>query len=168
MFRRFESIKGCGIFEDFHWSTSVADFERINLIYGANGAGKTSLSRALDDLGGESTGFTKVSIRMSNADKTHDRQSGQAHDDEFDRIFVFCDGYVVRNHDFDGDTEVEAVLTLGERSVEDEKRIADLKGLIETGNGELTRSGEASRKADKAIDDEHTTIARGVSTAAEN
>jgi hypothetical protein len=31
MFRRLESIKGCGIFEDFHWNTSVADFERINL-----------------------------------------------------------------------------------------------------------------------------------------
>jgi wobble nucleotide-excising tRNase len=165
MFRRFESIKGCGIFEDFHWNTSVADFQRINLIYGANGAGKTSLSRALDGLGSESKGFTKVSIRMSNADGTHDRQSGQAHDDEFDRIFVFCDGYVVRNHDFDGDTEVEAVLTLGERSVEDEKRITELKGLIDTGNGELTKSGEASRKANKTIDDEHTTIARGVVTA---
>jgi wobble nucleotide-excising tRNase len=165
MFRRLESIKGCGIFEDFHWNTSVADFERINLIYGANGTGKTSLSRALDGLGGESKGFTKVSIRMSNADKTHDRQSDQAPDDEFDRIFVFCDGYVVRNHDFDGDTEVEAVLTLGERSVEDGKRITELKGLIETGTGELTKSGEASRKADKAIDDEYTTIARGVVTA---
>jgi len=32
------------------------------------------------------------------------------------------------SHDFSEDTEIEAVLTLGERTVEDEKRIAQLRG----------------------------------------
>ncbi|WP_407345736.1 AAA family ATPase [Pengzhenrongella phosphoraccumulans] len=73
MLRRLESIKNCGIFEDFRWKTNVPGFERINLIYGTNGAGKTSLSRALDDLAGDGEGFTKVSIRMSNADKTDEQ-----------------------------------------------------------------------------------------------
>ncbi|WP_253905194.1 AAA family ATPase [Arthrobacter sp. H14] len=165
MLRRFDSIKDCGIFENFRWNSAVPDFERLNLIYGANGAGKTSLSRAIDGLRSENGGFTKVSTRMSNADKSNDRQSNQAHDTEFERIFVFSDGYVARSHDFGGDTEVEAVLTLGERTVEDEKRINELSGLIETAIGELTNAAKASRDADKALDDEHTTIARGVVTA---
>jgi len=165
MLRRFDSIKDCGIFENFRWNSAVPDFERLNLIYGANGAGKTSLSRAIDGLRSANGGFTKLSIRMSNADKSNDRQSNQAHDSEFEQIFVFSDGYVARSHDFGGDTEVEAVLTLGKRTVADEKRINELSGLIETTNGELAKAAKASRDADKALDDEHTTIARGVVTA---
>ena len=165
MFRRLESIRDSGIFEDFRWNTSVPDFERLNLVFGTNGAGKTSLARALDGLDSESGGYPRVSIRMSNADKANDRQSNRAHDAEFERIFVFSDGYVARNHDFGGDTEVEAVLTLGERTVEDEKRISELNGLIETTDSELTKAAKASRDANKALDDEHTTIARGVVTA---
>lgn len=62
MLRRFESIKSCGIFEEYQWNPTVPDFERINLIYGTNGSGKTSLSRALDDLSSDGSGFAKVSI----------------------------------------------------------------------------------------------------------
>lgn len=165
MLRRFEAIKDCGIFEAFRWNTSSPDFERINLIYGANGAGKTSLARALDGLHRESGGFAKVSIRMSNEDKTNDRETTQTHDDEFERVFVFSDGYVSRNHNFGGDTEVEAVLTLGERTVEDEKRITKLNELIDQANGDLIKATKAARDAAKSLEDEFTSIARGVVTA---
>lgn len=166
MFRRFELIEDCGIFEDFQWDTSVPDFERINLIYGANGVGKTSLARVLDALNNkESTGFKKMSIRMSDADKTKERQSEQARDDEFERVFVFSDGYVSRSHNFDGDTEIEAILTLGERSVEEDKRIAELKALIEAAQDNLSQTDKSERNAEKALDDEYTTIARSVVSA---
>ena len=154
MLRRFEAIRGCGIFEDFRWDTFLPDFERINLIYGANGAGKTSLARALDGLHSESGGFTKMSIRMSNGDKTNDRVSNQTLDDEFERVFVFSDGYVSRNHNFGGDTEVEAVLTLGERTVEDEKRIAELNDLIAKVSRDLTKATKNAREAAKSLEDE--------------
>lgn len=58
MLRRFESIKNCGIFEDFRWDSGVPDFERINLIYGSNGSGKTSLAHALEDRGDDGSGST--------------------------------------------------------------------------------------------------------------
>jgi wobble nucleotide-excising tRNase len=163
--RRFESIKDCGIFEDYRWNSTVPDFERINLIYGTNGSGKTSLSRALDDLTVDGVGVGRVSIRMSDADKTNDRVSSSAHDAEFDRIFVFSDGYVRRSHDFAGDTEVEAVLTLGERTVEDEKRVVELNGLIQTAEQDLADATKADRAATKALEDEYTAIARGVVNA---
>lgn len=165
MLRRLESIKECGIFEDYRWNSTVPDFERINLIYGANGSGKTSIARALDDLAAGGAGVGKVSIRMSNPDKTNERQSNRAHDAEFDRIFVFSDGYVNRSHDFGGDTEVEAVLTLGERTVEDEKRIAELNELIETDGQELVKAISADRAAARALDDEYTGVARSIVNA---
>jgi len=86
MLRRLESITNCGLFEDYRWDTAAPDFERINLIYGSNGAGKTSLARAFEDLGSSGAGSVGVSIRMSDPDKTsHNRASGQQHDAEFDR-----------------------------------------------------------------------------------
>lgn len=165
MLRRFESVKGCGIFEDYKWNATIPDFERINLIYGTNGSGKTSLSRALDDLAADSLGVGRVSIRMSDADKTNERVSTRVHDAEFDRMFVFSDGYVHRSHDFGGDTEVEAVLTLGERTVDDEKRVAELKELIEAAEQDFEGAKTADRSAAKALDDEYTAIARGVVNA---
>lgn len=165
MLRRFESIKDCGIFEDYKWNSTVPDFERINLIYGTNGSGKTSLSRALDDLAAGGPGVGRVSVRMSEADKSNERVSSRAHDAEFDRIFVFSDGYVDRSHDFGGDTQVEAVLTLGERTVEDEKRVAQLNELIETAEAEVGKATKADRDAAKALDDEYKSVAQTIVTA---
>ena len=165
MLRCFASIKSCGIFEDYKWNSTVPDFERINLIYGTNGSGKTSLSRALDALSSDGSGIANVSIRMSDADKTNDRVSGRVHDPEFNRIFVFSDGYVNRSHDFGGDTEVEAVLSLGERTVEDEKRVADLTELIEAAEVDLGKATKADRGAEKALDDEYKSVAQAIVTA---
>ena len=42
---RLNKAKGYRIFRDFSWpSTGLLDFARFNVIYGWNGAGKTSLS----------------------------------------------------------------------------------------------------------------------------
>ncbi len=102
---------------------------------------------------------------MSNADNSHPRKSNGQHDPEFERIFVFSDEYVARSHDFGGDTEVEAVLTLGEPTVEADKRINELRGLIETAQGELTGATDVSNNADRALDDEYKMIAQGVVNA---
>lgn len=165
MLRRFDSIKNNGNFQDFRWDAAVPEFERINLIYGTNGAGKTSLSRALDSLRSDRGGFTDVSIRLSDVDRNRERQSRHAHDAEFERVFVFSDAYVARSHDFGGDTQLDAVLTLGERTVEDEKRIVELNGLIEKSSELLTAAREAAEGASRALDNEYKTVSVGVVTA---
>lgn len=45
MIVRISKIKGLGIFSDFNWPDSLADFARYNVIYGPNGSGKTTLSK---------------------------------------------------------------------------------------------------------------------------
>lgn len=45
MIRKLLEIKNLGIFDNYHWDPSMANFERFNLIYGWNGSGKTTLSQ---------------------------------------------------------------------------------------------------------------------------
>lgn len=162
MLRSFDSIRDYGIFERFAWNKEIPDFERINLIYGANGVGKTSLSRALDDLGPGCGGHRRVSLRMSDADKTNSRVSGQQHDPEFDRIHVFSDGYVARSHNFADDTQIDAVITLGERTVEDEKRITDLRAMITEEAARLAKLTASAHRATEALEEGYTSVARGM------
>lgn len=46
MIRTIQSIKEFGIFYDFHWPADLPGFKQLNLIYGWNYSGKTTLSRA--------------------------------------------------------------------------------------------------------------------------
>ena len=50
--KRIESIKDMAVFQDFRWASSVrdegnnvAEFRKINILYGRNYSGKTTLSR---------------------------------------------------------------------------------------------------------------------------
>lgn len=130
MLRRLESVKNCGIFASFKWDSALSDFQRINLILGTNGCGKTSLARSLDALTGAGNGHANVSVRLSEPDGTNARTTDQQTDQEFERLFVFSDSYVSRSHHFEGAPEMEAVLTLGEKSVEAETRLVELKRLL--------------------------------------
>jgi len=47
MIKKIESIKGLGLFKGNTSFPDNIDFEKYNIIYGYNGSGKTSLSRAL-------------------------------------------------------------------------------------------------------------------------
>lgn len=57
MIKKFQFIKSLGVFQDFHWDQEVVNkngqverFQHINVIYGRNYSGKTTLSRLLRSL----------------------------------------------------------------------------------------------------------------------
>lgn len=50
MIRRISKIKNLAVFQDFQWKGGVTDFSNVNLIYGYNYSGKTSLSRLFSSL----------------------------------------------------------------------------------------------------------------------
>lgn len=45
--QRIKQVQGIGVFHDFSWTPTLADFQDYNLIYGLNGSGKTTLSNIL-------------------------------------------------------------------------------------------------------------------------
>ena len=52
---RFLKIQDEGLFQNFSWPSNLYEFSKINLIYGWNGTGKTTLSRLMNKLGREVT-----------------------------------------------------------------------------------------------------------------
>ena len=46
MIHRVQQIKSFGVFDNYQWPTGLSDFKQLNLIYGWNYSGKTTLSRA--------------------------------------------------------------------------------------------------------------------------
>ena len=162
MLRRFESINDSSIFERFRWDPGTSDLQRINLVFGTNGAGKTSLARTLDALTGHGEGYRKVSARLSDPDGSNERTTNRQPDDEFKRLFVFIDGYVSRSHRFDEAPEMDAVLTLGEKTVEAETRIGVLRQLIEAKQRERAAAQEAAAKADRELEKVRTAVRNAV------
>ena len=70
--QRFTEIRDEGIFRDFSWNDEeLEDFSAINLIYGWNGTGKTTLSRLMDKLGNE-TKAKKINAKIKIEDNEND------------------------------------------------------------------------------------------------
>jgi len=161
MYRRFEWIKNSGIWVDYKWDTALPDLARINIIYGANGSGKTSLSRALDATRTGSDGFQNLSIQVEESGARHST-NGQ-NDSIFERLYVFSEGYINRSHRFhEGRPNIDAILTLGERTAEAEKQIAELHGELTKRTTERELAEQAERAADRAMVDAQERVSKAV------
>lgn len=149
MIRRFEWIKNSGIFDDYHWDSTLPEFGRINVIYGPNGSGKTSLARALDATRCVFGGFENLSIQT---EESGIRRSTCGQDAPiYDRLYVFSEGYVERSHRFRGGSpNIDAVLTLGERTAEAEEKVAQLKQELTTKTTERNQAQENATTAQRA------------------
>ncbi len=165
MIRRFEYIKKCGIFEDFRWDAGLPDFQRINLIFGLNGTGKSSLSEALDNLTKDQQGYEHVSLLLSEPDGSNQRSTASEYVSDFDNIYVFSDAFVSRSHNFSGEAKMGAVLTLGQKSVEDEKLIKEIETTLPTIQSTLNQAQKEQGKIQNQLDNAYRDISRDVVAA---
>jgi energy-coupling factor transporter ATP-binding protein EcfA2 len=161
MLRRFEWIRDGGYFCDFRSDTSLPEFGRINVIYGSNGAGKSSLARVLDGLRPDADGHQKTSIVVDD-DGSRRSTDGQA-DPAFSRVLVFIEEYVARTHRFrDGDADMEAVLTLGQRTAEDEERLELLRAERQTLTEERTDLAASRSRIARDLEATYGRVAQAV------
>ncbi len=161
MFRRFEWIKRSGIWVDYRWPASLPDFARINVIYGTNGAGKSSLARALDTTRSASNGWQNLSVQVEESEA---KRSTDGQDDPiFDRLYVFGETYVQRSHRFhEGSPNMDAVLTLGERVAEAEEQIGALREELVTRTSELNQAKLDVDAAERAASSAHERVSVAV------
>lgn len=94
--QRFTEIRDEGIFRDFSWDPdNLRDFSDINLIYGWNGTGKTTLSRLMDKLGNE-TEAKKINAKIKISDEDNDIPASKFADYGYS-IKVFNRDYIDKN-----------------------------------------------------------------------
>lgn len=149
MLRRLDWIKASGHFADYRWDSTLPDFARINVIYGPNGSGKTSLARALDGTRNDADGFQRLSVQVEDAGTRRGTNGGD--DDHFDRLYVFSEQYVDRSHRFAGGSpNIDAVLTLGERTAEAEAKIEALRAELVTKTSEFDAARASVTAAERA------------------
>ena len=98
-------IKNVATFDSEHGT--ITDLNKLNFFYGANGSGKTTISRVLANP--ESYSESKIFW-----DK-----------EEIEDILVYNHDFVKRN--FSSSSEIPGIYTLGEESIEIEKKIEELR-----------------------------------------
>lgn len=161
MLRRFEWIRDGGYFNDFRWDAALPEFKRINVVYGSNGSGKSSLARVLDGLRSTPDGFRKASVVLEQGGNR--RATDGRSDPAFDRVLVFNEDYVARSHRFrDGLAEADAVLTLGQRTAEDEERLDELRNEQQTLLVERQGLGEDKGECERDLDRAYTRVSHAI------
>lgn len=166
MLNRLDWIKNCGFFENYQWDSSLPDLARINVIYGPNGTGKTSLAGAFDGLRNplDAAGYQRVSVTANDGSV---RTTNGGDDDLFDRIHVFGEHYVSRSHNFTaGNADMPAVLTIGDKPVDAERKLETLREQLSERLEERKQHTTDENNATRAIGTAYTTVSQQVVDAA--
>ncbi|WP_280570787.1 AAA family ATPase [Chromohalobacter sp. 296-RDG] len=139
MLKKIQKINKLGVFEDFYWDYEVKNnggavqsFSDINIIYGRNYSGKTTLSRIVRALetGGVSDKFGSPSFSLKFSDKSEVTQSGLTGHGKVSR--VFNEDFTRENLRFisDPDDSIEPFAILGDDNNKIKKKIEELEAEL--------------------------------------
>jgi wobble nucleotide-excising tRNase len=147
---RIQSIKGYRIFRDFSWpAEGLLDFASYNVIYGWNGAGKTSLSNLFHHVQTATPlaeGIAKVTIDNATVSSADFKGATLPQVRTFNRDTVNRNVFEVPDQQF------PPVFFLGEDSVEKQKRIEELKVQLASGEEEEGRWNRKLARANAALE----------------
>jgi wobble nucleotide-excising tRNase len=159
MIKKFETINNLAVFEDFIWDNSVKDkdgnvldFKTINIIYGRNYSGKTTLSRIVRALetGSISNKYINPEFKVVFDDGSSINQS-QLDKCKFD-IRVFNEDFVRDNLSFlmdtNNDGEIKSFAILGDDNAKIQSEIDSIKKILGS-NEEGDESGLYKEKVEK-------------------
>ncbi|MBN4065566.1 AAA family ATPase, partial [Desulfocapsa sp. AH-315-G09] len=130
--KKIDTIKNMAVFRDFSWSSSVrddgnnvAEFKRINIFYGRNYTGKTTLSRIVRamETGSLSEKYTSPEFKLSFDDGTFVSQNSLAGHGQV--IRVFNEDFVKENLRFivDDEHSINSFAILGDDNTRLEEEI---------------------------------------------
>jgi wobble nucleotide-excising tRNase len=123
MIKRIEFIKEFGIFHDFRWNDNLPEFAKLNLIYGWNYSGKTTLSRIFQALEHKNLGteYSAACFQLLTEDGSRvsstDLSASPA-------VRVFNRDYVEAN--FSGDYSAPSIFIVGEENIALRERLEQL------------------------------------------
>uniref|UniRef100_E1TJ75 Protein CR006 P-loop domain-containing protein n=1 Tax=Burkholderia sp. (strain CCGE1003) TaxID=640512 RepID=E1TJ75_BURSG len=156
--QRIQKLQGYRIFRDFRWE-GLPDFGRYNLIYGWNGAGKTSLStlfRSLQQRVSPDTGVVELVVDgtvVSGSDFTSAKLPA---------IRVFNRDFVDRSVFEMPGQALPPVFYIGEDSAEKQKRITELQAARDALSVQLSTIEKDKKAGTEELNSFCTSQARGI------
>ena len=130
MIKRINQIRKFGVFKDYRRGGTIQDFQKLNIIYGWNYSGKTTLSRLFQcfDKQAIHEDYKNCEFEVLGSDDTRYSQRNLVMPGK--QVGVFNSDFVRKNLKWDGES-FDAILLLGEESIETEKQIEKKKGRVE-------------------------------------
>ncbi|RJF43786.1 hypothetical protein D4740_02095 [Actinomyces sp. 2119] len=179
LIRKIKKIDNYRIFQNWKPSGNV-EFARVNLIYGQNGSGKSTLASLMQgcakyaneqftDGENERAEIVGAGLQLQACDPSSSPASEistiSLDDRDFwGRVRVFNKDFVRRNLRFDepDGPQPQALLTVGERVAEAEKRIEVLDSERKTAQHDLEIAESAYKNAKKNVSDLGTKVAKEI------
>jgi len=123
MIKRIEFIKKFGIFSNFRWNDNLPEFAKLNLIYGWNYSGKTTLSRIFQALEHKklSKEYSVAHFQLLTEDGSRVSSTDLS---AVPAVRVFNRDYVEAN--FSGDYSAPSIFIVGEKNISLKKRLEQL------------------------------------------
>lgn len=164
MLKAFERIRNFGVFDDYSRPQDIEDFAELNLIYGWNYAGKTTLSRVLRSVETQAVhpDYSAARFEISTNSNSTITESSLAAASE--KIRVFNSDFVKDNLSWDGEA-FEPILLLGQESIEAQKQITKNDALLERLRDGYRQKEAAIKGRDDALRDKKTDRARSIKQA---
>ncbi|MCH8955524.1 AAA family ATPase [candidate division KSB1 bacterium] len=136
-------------FRRFSWPSDLNGFSRYNLLYGWNGSGKTTITnlfRVLETQQSVSEGEVSIIVDGRTVD-LHNISSST-----LPQVRVFNEDFVTENV-FTNHGSVTPIFYLGEKNIEIQTKINDLKELQEKARDELSKKQELESDKKAELDD---------------
>ena len=143
---RIKRLRNCRVFRNYRWPNDLTPFAKLNLIYGWNGSGKTTISRLLRDLElRRSMTSGEVTLQIDGQDL-----SGTDFSDTSVPIRVFNRDFVSENVLPTQGGDFSPILILGQQSIEDQTWLNAFRfafASVETSLRERTSRHQAFERA---------------------
>lgn len=159
MLTRIERISDMAVFRDFRWS-SLEDFGTHNLIFGANGSGKTTISNALRSIGYTSPDLGKLRLAFSDGTKL-DLSDGTQSPHPFS---VFNAAYVSENLLYQQGATAQTLYYIGAESATARKELDAAEEKLGSQKAEAAKMSSKARAATGTLNTFGTGTARLVRT----
>ena len=164
MLKAFERIRNFGVFDDYSRPSGLEDFAELNLVYGWNYAGKTTLSRVLRSIELQAVhqdyGDAQFEISMDDTSVITESSLENASNN----IRVFNSDFVKDNLSWDGEA-FEPILLLGQQSIEAQNEITKNDDLLERLREGYRQKEAAIKSRDEALRNKKTDCAKFIKQA---
>lgn len=160
MIKRINHIKNFGVFQNYRRTGDIQDFTNLNIIYGWNYSGKTTISRIFQhfERTEKNPDYSSAEFELENHNGDKFNEQKQNIDDRI--IRTFNADFIKNNLKWDGSSfDAIQVLLLGEDAIEAEKAIKEK-------TERLNRYSEKKKEVRGVIDNLNNAILDGLSNKA--